>query len=206
MITGIWGKKIGMTQVFAEDDKVVPVTAIACSHWIVTNLKTEERDGYKALQVGYVRPRYAQDNFSSAWLKKPKKYFALLREVKITGDVPENIVGLPFDYKEVFTTGEYVNVMGTTRGRGFQGVVKRHGFAGGPATHGTEFGRIPGSNGHMHTRGRVIKGKRLPGRMGGKRQIVQGLQIVRVEPEAGLLLVKGAVPGKSGSFVFVKKA
>lgn len=205
MITGIWGKKIGMTQVFAEDDKVVPVTAIVCSHWVITNLKTEERDGYKALQVGYLRPRYAQAAFSSEWLKKPKKYFALLREIKVSGDVSPEMIGSPFDYKDVLAVGDYVDVRGTTIGKGFQGVVKRHRFAGGPATHGTEFGRIPGSMGHMHTRGRVIKGKRLPGRMGGKRHVVKNLQVVRVEPEAGLILVKGAVPGKSGSFVFVNK-
>ena len=165
MVTGIWGRKVGMTQVFAED-KVVPVTVINLAHWVVTGLKTLDRDGYRAVQIGHVRPRYAQQTFSHSWLKKPKKYFVSLKELKTSDKKIDIEIGSTIDYQKLLEVGSLVDVVGTTRGRGFAGVVKRHGFAGGPGSHGTEMGRFPGSIGHIRACGKVIKGKRLPGQLG----------------------------------------
>lgn len=204
MITGIWGKKVGMTQVFS-DDSVVPVTAIDLSHWLVTNLKTVERDGYNAIQVGYIRSRYAQQNYSSSWLQKPKKYFVALKEIKT--DYENDVqVGMPLRYENVLSNNAIVHVTGTTRGRGFAGVVKRHGFAGGPGSHGSNMGKAPGAASHLRACGKVIKGKRYPGHLGMKRQMVRGLKIVQIMPDQNVVLVKGAIPGKTGSLVYIRKA
>lgn len=205
MITGFWGKKIGMTQVFVEG-KVVPVTVIDAGNWFVTNIRTKERDGYNAVQIGCVRSRYVGEPFAAEWLKNLKKYFGLIREIKIEGEMPELNIGQPADAYTSFQQGDKVDVSGTTKGCGFAGVVRRHRFNGPPGSHGSTMGNRPGSMSFMRSQGRVIKGKRLPGHMGVAWRMARNLVVVRVEPETGVMLVKGAVPGKAGSFLRVLKA
>ena len=205
MITGFWGKKIGMTQVFVEG-KVIPVTVIDAGNWFITNVRTKERDGYNAIQVGCVRSKYVGVPFSTEWLKNLKNYFGLVREVKIEGDMPELTIGQPADAYTSFQQGDKVDVSGTTKGCGFAGVVKRHRFAGQTVSHGHKMGNRPGSLSFMRSQGRVIKGKRMPGHMGVAWRMMRNLEVVRIEPETGVMLVKGAVPGKAGSFLRVLKA
>lgn len=203
MLAGLWGKKIGMTQVFAKD-KAVPVSVIDVSDWIVMQVKTDAKDGYASVKVGCLRPRYAKKPFSQDWLKKPKTYFSDLKEIKILNAV-EATVGQPLDFKSVLQDGDVVDALGWVIGRGFQGAVKRHGFAGGRASHGAKVGRRPGSLSFMRSQGRVIKGKRLPGHMGTNASRTRNLEVVKVQPEDHLILVKGPVPGKSGSLVYLRK-
>ncbi len=204
MNAGIWGKKIGMTQVFSEKNKVVPVTAIDLSNWFVTAIKTQERDGYDALQIACTRKRYNNQQFSADWLKNQKKYFGHVKEVRQAKPVEGVAVGNALDLSTILEIGKSVDAFGTTIGRGFQGVVKRHSFAGGRDSHGSMFHRRPGTMSFMRTRGRVIKGKRLPGQMGSERRVVKNLEIIRLEPEARVVLIKGSVPGKAGSLIFLK--
>lgn len=205
MITGIWGKKIGMTQVFSEKNQVVPVTLIDVSNWLVTQVKNKEHDGYSAVQLGCVRDEFAQEQFAPDWLKKPKKYFSVLREVTLNDDSHSLAVGQTADVGTILAQGDSVDVSGTTIGRGFQGVVKRYNFGGGRASHGDKLGRSPGSLSFMRRQGRVIKGKKMPGHMGVESCVVKNLQVVKVEPSAHVVFVKGSVPGKCGSLVFVRK-
>ncbi len=205
MVKGLWGRKIGMTQVFT-DNQVVPVTVIDLAHWYVTQIKTVERDGYYALQIGRVRPQYTKENFALSWLRELKKYFSVLKEIKLVTDAaPDVHAGQRIDTTTVLTPGSFVDVFGTTIGRGFAGVVKRHGFSGGRASHGSKFGRFPGSLSSYRSQGRVIKGKKMPGHMGTDTRVMQNLEVIRFEPEAQIVLVKGSVPGKAGSLVFLQK-
>lgn len=204
MTKEFWGKKIGMTQLFVGD-KVVPVTAIDVSGWIVTQVKTKERDGYSAVQIGLPRDRYISQSYSADWLKQLKKHFVFLKEVDMA-EVAGLEVGKPADFYAELSENEEVNVTGATKGCGFAGVVRRHNFAGAPASHGSTMGKAPGSMSFMRTRGRVIKGKKLPGHMGVEKVVMKGLTVVRIERESHVLLVKGSIPGKTGSLVFVKKA
>jgi len=199
-----WGKKIGMTQVFVGD-KVVPVTAIDVANWVVTQIKTQDHDGYNAVQIGLPRDRYIKVAFEAEWLKKVKKFFVLIKEVKLD-DVSTFIVGQSADFYAQLAEGDKVDVTGITKGCGFAGVVKRHGFSGGGASHGSTLGKHPGSMSFMRSRGRVIKGKRLGGHMGTLQTVMQGLDVVKIEQTIRVLLVKGSIPGKAGSLVFVKKA
>lgn len=205
MLKGIWGRKIGMSQVFSDKNAIVPVTVIDLAGWLVTNMKTKERDGYQAVQVGCLRKRYADKPFSADWLKKPKQYFTMLREIRVNEDAGAFEVGKPVDVAALFNQGEKINVVGITKGRGFQGVVKRYDFRGGSASHGPRFGRWPGSMGFMRSQGRVIKGKRLPGHMGVTQRTMRNLEVIKIEPETRIALVKGCVPGHAGSFVFMQK-
>lgn len=206
MVAGLWGKKIGMTQVFVEN-KVVPVTVIDVSNWYVTQIKTEANDGYSAVQIGVLRDRYAKSAFSADWLKKPKKYFTFLREVKVDASNDKQfVIGQQVDFHASLTQGQKVDVVGTSKGCGFAGAVKRHGFAGGRASHGSTLGKRPGSLSFMRSQGRVIKGKRLPGHMGAVTERTRQLEVVKVHNEDNLVLIKGGVPGKSGSLVFIEKA
>lgn len=206
MVRGLWGKKIGMTQVFSGD-KVVPVTAIDVSNWYVAQIKTVEKDGYNALKLGHVKHKYTNQEFSSDWIKEPRVYFSEFKEVHIDVANNEQIdqkIGQKADLA-ILSVGESVDVFGITKGAGYQGVVKRHGFSGGRASHGSTFGRFPGSLSFMRSRGRVPKGKSMPGHMGTDKQVVQNLEIIKIESSADIILVKGSVPGKSGSLVFLKK-
>lgn len=203
MINGLWGKKIGMTQVFTDEHKIVPVTALDIAGWVVTQVKTKVQDGYQAVQLGCVKKKYADQPFSTEWLSEPQKYFSALKEVSV--DNPEAIlVGQAADIS-ILAKGDSVDVFGITIGRGFQGGVKRHGFSGGRGSHGDKLGRGPGSLSHMRSQGRVIKGKKMPGHMGTDRRVMKNLEIIRVESDARVLFVKGSVPGKTGSLVFVRK-
>lgn len=205
MVNGLWGKKIGMTQVFSEQNKVVPVTVIDIAHWYVTQIKTKETDGYSAIKFGCVKNKFADLSFSHDWLREPRKYFSAFKEVPTDADTTGVEIGQHADVAANLVAGDTVDVFGVTKGAGFQGVVKRHGFAGGRASHGATFGRFTGGLSFMRSRGRVIKGKRMPGHMGSDRRVMKNLEIIKVEPEARVVLVKGSVPGKSGSLVFVRK-
>jgi len=205
MVTGLWGKKIGMTQVF-DKDKVIPVTVIDLGRWIVTNVKTKDRDGYDAVQVGCVKERFISEPYFPQWLKEPKKYFSIMREIDALDTVDDLSIGKPAEFYSSLKPGDAIDVGGVTKGHGFSGVVKRHGFAGPPASHGATMGKRPGSIGHMRSQGKVIKGKRLPGHMGVDKRVVRGLEVVSFEPEKNIIIIKGSVPGKAGSLLFVKKA
>lgn len=205
MMQGLWGKKVGMTQVFAND-KVIPVTVIDASSWVVTNIKTQVRDGYDAVQVGCLKKKFREQPFLDSWLKELKKHFTFIKEVRLNTAVENITVGQAADFFTFLNEGDKVNVVGRTKGCGFAGVVKRYGFAGGPRSHGSCFGRIPGSMSFMRSQGRVIKGKKLPGHMGNKNHMVRNLPVVQIKADTKIILVKGAIPGKVGSLVFVRKA
>ena len=206
---GFWGKKIGMTQLFGADRKVIPVTALDLSDWKVIRYKTHARDGYDAVVVGFVRNAYKGKEVSEEWFKKPKKYFQIIREIPVEARVEDEEVsfkpGDTANIEELFTQGDRVAVTGTTIGKGFAGVMKRHGFSGGPASHGSTLGRRPGSISFMATQGRVPKGKKLPGHMGVEQQTVKNLKVVKIEPSERIIFVSGSVPGKAGSLVYVSK-
>lgn len=203
MITGMIGKKIGMTRVFSEDGTVIPVTAIEAGPCTVTQIKTEDKEGYKAIQLGFGE---------SKRLNKPAKGhlhdlgdFRYLREFRIE-DLSEIELGQKVTV-EIFEPGERVNVVGSSKGRGFAGVVKRHGFSGGPKTHGQQDRhRAPGSVGGGTDPGKTFKGQRMAGQMGNERVTVKGLQIVQSNPERNLLLIKGAVPGARNGLILIEKA
>ncbi len=205
MISGLWGKKVGMSQIFQEDGRVVPVTAVDVSHWYVTQVKTAARDGYEAIQVGLLRPRHQDKAFSLDWLKKPAKYFAALREVRIA-DGGAFELGSPVQGSLVLSAGDVLDVVGTTIGKGFQGVVKRHGHSGGRGSHGDKLGRGPGSLEGMRRSGRVRKGRKLPGHMGVSRQTIRNLQVVAIDQDVNVVFVKGSLPGKADSLVFMRKS
>lgn len=200
-----WGKKIGMTQVF-KDNKVVPVTAIDLSHWLVTNIKTQEKDGYNAVQVGLVRDRFNQMPFEKEWLVDAKKHFYHLREIAFDGDMASLQIGQPIGFSQLMNSGEFVDVVGTTIGRGFAGVVKRHDFNGPPGSHGSNMGKRPGSSSSYRSQGRIIKNKKFPGHMGTDLQVMKNLEVVSVNTDANVVLVKGSVPGKAGSLLCIRKS
>lgn len=206
MVTSIWGKKIGMTQIFANE-KVVPVTVLDISNWVVTQVKNTGRDGYNAVQIGCIKDKHAQTAFDAAWLKKPNVYFHAFKELSLPDNAAtdEFVVGKPIDVQTVLAAGDTVDVRGTTKGCGFAGVVRRHGFGGPPASHGSTMGKRTGSLSFMCSQGRVIKGKKMPGHMGNKTQMMRNLDVVDVRPEDNLIVVKGSVPGKAGSLVFIRK-
>lgn len=204
MIQAMVGKKLGMTQIFDESGVVYPATVIECGPNVVTQIKTEEKDGYDAVQLGFGldkrlnRPEQGHRKASGFQSRD-------LREVK--ADSCDDLeVGQVFK-ADVFKPGQLVDVTGTSKGRGFQGGVKRHGFSGGPKTHGqSDRLRAPGSIGSSATPGRVYKGTRMAGRMGNDRVTVLSLEVLRVDPERNLLLVKGSVPGHNESLVIVRNA
>ncbi len=204
MISGVWGKKVGMTQLFVGD-KVVPVTAINVANWVVTKIRTTERDGYEAIQMGHLRDRYSDAQFVPEWLTNSRKFFSALREVRLNAKIEGIELGKPVDIQSILAEGDGVDVFGTSRGRGFAGVYKRHGFGGAPKSHGSTMGRRSGSISHMRKQGRVIKGKRMAGHMGNVRCAVRNLALVKTEGNAQLLFIKGAVPGHAGSLVFIRK-
>lgn len=204
MVKGLWGKKVGMTQVFVGE-KVIPVTVIDASHWYVLNVRTQERDGHVAVQIGCPRGKYRAVPFSRDWIKQPNKFFSLIREIGLD-DVGEVEVGQLLSVPSVVGQGDKVDVFGTTTGRGFAGVVRRHRFNGPPGSHGSKMGNRTGSLSFMRSQGRVIKGKRMPGHMGCAKRVMRHLEVVQVLPEESIVMVKGSVPGRAGSFLYVRKA
>jgi large subunit ribosomal protein L3 len=202
---GLIGRKVGMTQVFDEKGDVVPVTVIEAGPCTVTEIRTTERDGYTALQLGF--GTNLERRFSKPVLGQFKKRnlppARHLREFR-TPDVSAYSLGQTLN-AALFEKGEHVDVEGTTKGRGFAGVIKRHGFRAGHASHGPTMGREPGSIGSSAYPSRVIKGKRLPGRMGGKTLTSKNLVVAGVDAEQNVLLVRGAIPGPPNGLVFVLK-
>jgi large subunit ribosomal protein L3 len=199
------GRKLGMTQIFAEDGESIPVTVIEAEPSIVVQKKTQKTDGYDAIQLGYGRVK--QKNVTKALqghLKKANKGFLRnLREFRTATDSYELGQELKVD---MFEVGDYIDVVGTSKGKGFAGVVKRHGFSGGRATHGSMFHRAPGSIGASAEPSRVLKGKKLPGQMGDARKTIQNLLVMGVRPERNLILVKGSIPGCRNSVVIIRQS
>lgn len=204
MIQGLIGRKLGMTQVFDDRGVVHPVTVVEAGPCVVTQIKTEEKDGYEALQLGFLlderlnKPERGHRQASGFMSRH-------LREVKAK-DISEYSVGQVLN-ADIFAEGELVDVTGTSKGRGFQGGVKRHGFAGGPKTHGqSDRHRAPGSIGSSATPGRVFKGMRMAGHMGNDRVTVQNLKVIRVDTERNLLLIEGSVPGPNQGLLIIRRA
>ena len=208
MVTGIIGKKVGMTQVFAPDGTVTPATVIKAGPCVVTQMKTAQTDGYESVQVGLVEDRPARVNKPQAghYKKAGVPPTRVRRELRVAKGAEAPKAGDQILVNAVFNNGDRVDVIGVSRGKGFQGVVKRHNFRGGAATHGSMFHRAPGSIGASSYPSRVIKGMRMPGRMGGDRVTVRNLKIVQVDAENNLLVIHGAVPGAPGGYVIVRKA
>jgi large subunit ribosomal protein L3 len=207
MVTGIIGRKLGMTQVFETDGSVVPATIIKAGPCVVVQAKTSQTDGYEAVQLGLVDERAPKANKPTAghYKKANVPPTAVRRELKVKegGDALK-----PGDQVLVsmFNKGDRVDVIATSRGKGFQGVVKRHHFGGGAATHGSMFHRAPGSIGASSFPSRVVKGMRAAGRMGGDRVTTRNLQVVGVDLEQHLLVLRGAVPGAPNGVVVVRRA
>jgi large subunit ribosomal protein L3 len=203
MLRGFLGKKIGMTQLFAENGSVIPVTLIEAGPCVVTQVKTKGSDGYEAVQLGFgdvKRPnKPMQGHF------RPSRASRYLREVK-ADDPAEFSVGQTVSL-DIFAEGEKVDVIGRSKGRGFAGTMKRHGFGGGPRTHGqSDRARAPGSIGGGTTPGKVFKGLKMAGHMGNRRITVKGLEIVKVDTDRNILAVKGGIPGAPNSLVQIRRA
>lgn len=205
-MAGIIGKKVGMTRVFDDDGSAVPVTVIEAGPCPVLQMKTEERDGYRAVQLGFGQKkakRTARPEMGHAEKAGLDAAPRILREFAVADD-EEYEPGQEVTV-EVFEPGEKVKVTGTTKGRGFQGVVKRHGFSGRPGSHGHPMSRTPGSIGPGTDPSRVIKGRKMPGQTGNDRATIVNLEVVRIDPERNLLFVKGGVPGSRNSHVLIQK-
>jgi len=205
-VQGIIGKKVGMTQVYAEDGRALPVTVIEAGPCVVVQRKSKDRDGYAAVQLGLVEQRKAKR------ITKPMKgHFAkadlppcrVLRELPVAEDAAVS-VGDKVSV-DLFAPGDSVNVVGVSKGRGFQGVMKRHNFGGGKASHGSMHHRAPGSIGQSAYPSRVLKGMKGAGHMGSDRVTVRNLEVVRVDTDNNLLIVRGSVPGAGGSYVVIRK-
>ena len=201
---GIIGKKIGMTQIFDEKGNVIPVTVIETAGNVVTQVKTVETDGYNSIQLGYgdVKTKHINKPLEGHFKKAGVENKKHLREFR-TDDVANYKVGDEVK-ADIFVAGEKVDVQGTSKGKGFQGVIRRHGQHRGPMTHGSMYHRRPGSMGQRSTPGRVFKGKKLPGHMGRITITIQNLEIVKVDTDKNVLLVKGSVPGAKGAILKVK--
>ena len=204
MAKGILGTKLGMTQIFNEAGEVVPVTVVAVEGNVVLQLKTVDTDGYEAVQLGFGDIKESRQN-------KPSKGHAAKANAtpkRFIKEVRTSVEGYEIGQEikaDIFAAGELVDVTGTSKGKGFQGAIKRHGQSRGPMAHGSRYHRRPGSMGPVAPN-RVFKGKLLPGQMGGERKTIQNLEIVKVDAERGLLLVKGAIPGARKSNVIIKSA
>src|SRR3954465_9342308 len=207
MVTGIIGRKVGMTQVFETDGSVVPATVIKAGPCVVVQAKTASTDGYESVQLGLVeeQPAKVRKPLAGHYKKANVPPTRVRREVRVApgGD---SVKAGDQVLVSMFANGEPVGVGGPGRGKGFQGVIKRHHFAGGAATHGSMFHRAPGSIGASSFPSRVIKGMRAAGRMGGKRITIHNLKVLRVDPENHLLIVEGGIPGAPESYVIVRKA
>jgi large subunit ribosomal protein L3 len=219
MVTGIIGRKVGMTQVFDPDGTVHPATVIKAGPCVVVQAKNRQKDGYEAVQIGLVEERPAKVGKAMAGHYKAANVppTRVRREVALAPDSGGKAAGGEKSdgaavkagdqvLVSIFADGERVDVIGTGRGKGFQGVIKRHHFRGGAATHGSMFHRAPGSIGASSFPSRVVKGMRAAGRMGGGRVTIRNLKVVRVDPENHLLLVEGGIPGAPEGYVIVRKA
>ena len=202
MLQGFLGKKIGMTQIFREDGRVVPVTVIQAGPCVVTQVKTKETDGYEAVQLGFDEVKKRNKPLSGHL--KDSRLSRYLREVS-SDNSSEFEVGQTIRV-DIFEAGEKVDVIGQSKGRGFAGVMKRWNFRGGPQTHGqSDRSRAPGSIGGGTTPGKVYKGLKMPGHMGNRRITVKGLEIIEVDSERNLLMIKGGVPGAPNSLIHIRR-
>ena len=204
MTNGLLGQKLGMTQVFLEGGRAVPVTVIEAGPCRVSQVKTKERDGYAAVQLAFreLPERKAAKPSKGHFAKASLPVFRYVREFRTLGEAQ---VGATVK-ADMFSKGELVDVIGISKGKGFQGVMKRHHFHGGPESHGSMFHRAPGSIGSSSSPSRVWKNMRMAGHMGNVRVTTQGLQVIEVRPEEHLIFVKGAVPGARGSLVVIQKS
>jgi large subunit ribosomal protein L3 len=206
---GMIGKKVGMTQVFDEQGNVVPVTVIQAGPCYVTQVRNNERDGYIAVQLGFgeTKPKRLTKGQLGHLQKNSLPALKYLREFRVQDDSAVDVEEGAEIKVDVFEAGERVDVIGTSKGRGFAGTIKRHGFHRGPKTHGqSDRERSPGSIGMCATPARTLKGMRMGGRMGNDRVTMQNLEVVRVDPEKNLLAVKGSVPGTNGGIVIIRPA
>ena len=205
MCKGLIGKKLGMTGLYLREDRYLPITVLQVGPCVITQIKTVDTDGYNALQLGFGEKKKARVNKPMAghFRKSGENNFIFLREFPV--DKPnEYTLGQSLTV-ELFEVGERVDVVGTTKGRGFAGVVKRHGFHGGKETHGSMSHRVPGSIGSSAWPSRVVKGKKLPGRYGNERKTIRNLEIVDIRADENIILLKGAVPGFRSGIVEIKK-
>ena len=204
MKKAILAKKVGMTQIFNEAGELVPVTVLQAGPCVVTQVKTTENDGYEAVQVGFedIREKLVNKPVKGMFDKAGVSYKRYVREFKLEGEysVKDEIK------VDVFEAGDKIDATAIAKGKGFQGAIKRHGQSRGPMAHGSKYHRHAGSNGSCSTTSRVFKGKKMPGHMGGKKVTTQNLEVVRVDAEKNLLLVKGAVPGPKKSLVTIKES
>ena len=207
MINGLLGKKVGMTQLLQDDGSVVPVTVIQAGPCVVVQKKTKQKDGYDAVQLGFVefiKPKRVNQAMAGHFKKSNVAPARFIREVRVEGEEGAN----PGDkvMVDIFNANELVHIVGTSKGRGFAGFVKRHHFRGGRATHGSMFHRAPGSIGSSAYPSRVLKGMRMAGHLGNARVTVQNLRVARIDQENNLLFLRGAVPGPAGGYVVVEKS
>ena len=207
MINGLLGKKVGMTQLLQDDGIVVPVTVIQAGPCVVVQKKTKQKDGYDAVQLGFVefiKPKRVNQAMAGHFKKSNVAPARFIREVRVEGEEGAN----PGDkvMVDIFNANELVHIVGTSKGRGFAGFVKRHHFRGGRATHGSMFHRAPGSIGSSAYPSRVLKGMRMAGHLGNARVTVQNLRVARIDQENNLLFIRGAVPGPAGGYVVVEKS
>ncbi len=206
-MAGLIGRKVGMTRIFGDEGQAVPVTVVRAGPCPVVRVKSRETDGYRAVQVGFEArkaKRAARAEVGHAGKAGLAQAPRVLREFPIADDETFE-AGKDLLTVEIFEADQSVKVTGRTKGRGFQGVVKRHGFTGRPATHGHPMSRNPGSMGAGTDPSKVIKGKKLPGRMGGNRKTLSNVKVVRVDAERNLLFLKGAVPGPRSGYVFISR-
>lgn len=205
MPKGILGRKVGMTQIFTEAGEAVPVTVIEAGPCVVVQKKTPERDGYSAIQLGFgaISEKRVNKPLKGHFAKAGVRPVRFLREIRVD-NVDEYQVGQEIR-ADIFSVGEKVDVTGTSKGRGFSGAIKRHGFQRGPMAHGSKYHRRPGSLGAKGP-ARVFKGRKLPGHYGVERVTVQNLEVMRVDPERNLLAVKGSVPGPRGGLLLIREA
>ncbi len=205
-LQGLYGFKMGMSSVYNEKGERIPVTVVQCEPWVITQIKTQEVDGYEALQVSYGAKKAKNCNlpekghFKKAGLTEGMKFSQEIRQ-----SLPEGVkLGQEVSVNSV-QEGEILKVSSLSKGRGFAGVVKRHGFAGGPASHGSHFGRRPGTIGMCTFPGRVMKGKKMPGQYGHKLKTIKGIEVLKVLPEKNAVLLKGSVPGSKNTLVKMMK-
>lgn len=203
---GILGRKVGMTQIYVEDGTVIPVTVIKAGPCLVVQRKTTDADGYEAVQIGLVEDKPAKVNQPQSGHFKKAGIAPVRRVEEFRLDSGEEINAGDEIKASMFTEKDWVDIVGTSKGKGFQGVMKRHGFGGGRASHGSMFHRAPGSIGSSAFPSRVFKGMRGTGRMGGERVTTKNLQIVKIDAEQNLIYVRGAVPGPKSGYVAIRRA
>jgi large subunit ribosomal protein L3 len=203
---GILGRKVGMTQIYVEDGTVIPVTVIKAGPCLVVQRKTADTDGYEAVQIGLVEEKPAKPNQPQAGHFKKAGVAPVRKVEELRLDSGEDLKAGDEVKASMFNEKDYVDVVGTSKGKGFQGAMKRHNFAGGRGSHGSMFHRAPGSIGSSAYPSRVFAGMRMAGRMGGERVTTKNLQIVKIDAEQNLIYVRGAVPGPRSGYVTIRRA